>query len=166
MFFLTPNMFTGKFVKWERFSAVLREHIISDVKWIEVRNMSEVFWAKLYFKISDLLSTFCWLWHFLLENLKSKKTLMISTGTCGRILYSCMPKIIFSKKEFPIWDFESLIFWLSFVFHETALGRFSQSFFVVGQPWWPTFLLNPTTTTTTTIKKSFLRPCIFCSCHA
>ena len=29
---------------------------------------------------------FCWLWFFLLENLKiKKKTLMMSTGTCGRI---------------------------------------------------------------------------------
>ena len=39
-----------------------------------------------------------------------------------------MPEIIFSKKEFQIWDFESLIFWSIFVFQGTALGRFSQCF--------------------------------------
>ena len=44
-FFLTPNrnMITGKFVKSERFLTVLREHIIFDVKLVEVRKMSEVF---------------------------------------------------------------------------------------------------------------------------
>ena len=67
------NMFTGKFVKSERVLAVLQEHIIFDVKWDEVRKMSEDFWAKLYCKISDLFSSFCYLWDFLLENLKLKK---------------------------------------------------------------------------------------------
>ena len=56
MFFLTPNrnMFPETFVKWERFLAVFREHIIFIVKWVDVRKMSEVFWAHLYCKISDL----------------------------------------------------------------------------------------------------------------
>ena len=54
IFFLTSNrkMLAGKFVKWERFLAVLREHIIFNIKWVEVRKMSEVFWAKLYCKMS------------------------------------------------------------------------------------------------------------------
>ena len=124
MFFLTPNRntFNGKFVKSERFLAVFQEHIIFDVKWVEFHKMVEVFWAKLCRRISDLLSSFCWLWDFLLENLKfqtkkkQKKNLMLYTGTCGRISQICMPKIRFSKKEFRIWNFESLIFWSSFVF--------------------------------------------------
>ena len=33
------------------------------------------FWAKLYCKMSDLLAGFCWLWDFLLENLKLKDKL-------------------------------------------------------------------------------------------
>ena len=47
MFFLTPNrnMFAWKFPKWERFLAVFREDIIFNVKWVEVRKMSEIFWA-------------------------------------------------------------------------------------------------------------------------
>ena len=56
-FFLTLswNMFAGKLVKkWKSFLAVFWEHIIFNVKWVEVRNMSEVFWAKLYCKMSDL----------------------------------------------------------------------------------------------------------------
>ena len=53
MFFLTPNRKTlaGKFVKWERFFVVMREHIIFNVEWAEVHKMSEVFWTKLYCKI-------------------------------------------------------------------------------------------------------------------
>ena len=54
IFFLTPNMnmLAGKFVKWEKFLTVLREHIIFSVK--EVRKMSEVFWLKLYCEMSDI----------------------------------------------------------------------------------------------------------------
>ena len=51
---------------------------------------------------------------------------MTSTGTCELNL---MPEIIFSKKELQIRDFESFIFWFTFHFMGTALGRFSQSFF-------------------------------------
>ena len=49
-------MSAGKFVKWERFLAVLREHIIFNVKWVEVRKKSEAFRSKLYvnFFASDL----------------------------------------------------------------------------------------------------------------
>ena len=39
-----------------------------------------------------------------------------------------MPEIIFFKKEFHIWGFESFIFWSSFLFRGTSLGRFSQFF--------------------------------------
>ena len=56
MFLLTPNkhMFPEKFVNWERFLAVFWEHIIFNVKWVEVRKESAVFWTNLYCKISDL----------------------------------------------------------------------------------------------------------------
>ena len=56
IFFLASNrkILAGKFVKWDRFLAVLREHIIFNIKWDEVRKMSEVFWAKLYSTMSDL----------------------------------------------------------------------------------------------------------------
>ena len=59
----TDIFFAEKFVKWERFLAVLHEHIIFNVKWVEARKMSEVFWARL----------------------RLKKTLIMSTRTCGRI---------------------------------------------------------------------------------
>ena len=60
MFFLTPNkkMLSGKFVKWERFLAVLQKYIIFIVKLIEVHKMGEVFWAKLCCKISELFRWF------------------------------------------------------------------------------------------------------------
>ena len=59
IFFLARkrNMFAGNFVKSERFLFALRDHIIFNVKWVDVRKMSEVFWAKLYYKMCDL---FCW----------------------------------------------------------------------------------------------------------
>ena len=68
------------------FGCVLREHILFSVKWVEIRKMSEVFWAKLYCKMIHFFASFCWLWDFLLENLKLKETpLMMSTGTYGRM---------------------------------------------------------------------------------
>ena len=54
-FFLTPNrnMIVGKVVKSERSLAVLWEPIIFNVNWVEVRKMSDLFWAKLYCKTCD-----------------------------------------------------------------------------------------------------------------
>ena len=45
MLFLMPNrnMFAGKFVKSERFLAVLLEQFVVNVKLVEIRKMSEVF---------------------------------------------------------------------------------------------------------------------------
>ena len=56
MFFLITNrkVFAGKFVKCEKFLVVYWQIIIFNVKWVEVRKMSEGFWAKLYFKMSGL----------------------------------------------------------------------------------------------------------------
>ena len=53
-FFWQHQTFAGKFVKWERFLAVLREHIFFNVEWIDFGKMTEVFWVKLYCKISEL----------------------------------------------------------------------------------------------------------------
>ena len=55
----TRNMFAGKFLKSERLLAVLREYFIFNVKWVEVRKTSEVFWVKPYCKISHLFPSFC-----------------------------------------------------------------------------------------------------------
>ena len=39
----TNQMFAGKFVKWERFLAVLGEHMFFNVERVEVHKVSEVF---------------------------------------------------------------------------------------------------------------------------
>ena len=123
--------FFRKFVNVETVLAVLREHIIFDVKWAEFRKMSEVFWAKLYCKISDILSTFYRLWDFLLENLKLRKKNSDDVHWkvwMNNIKLYARNNII--KKGIPHMRFyESLIFWSSFVFQGTGLGRFSQCFF-------------------------------------
>ena len=52
------------------FSAMLQEYICYNVEWVEVLKISQVFWAKLYCKMSYL---FCWfwsLWEFLQRNRK------------------------------------------------------------------------------------------------
>ena len=56
MLSLTPSrtMSAGKCLKSERLLALLQEHIIFNVKGVEVHKMSDVFRAKLYYKISDL----------------------------------------------------------------------------------------------------------------
>ena len=78
LFFLKPNknVFAGKFVKSKRVLARLWEHVIFNIIEVEVHHMNEVFWAKLYCKMSDLFRWFLtWLWDFLLENLKLKKNI-------------------------------------------------------------------------------------------
>ena len=71
--FLTPNrnIFTGKFVNWGSFLAKFWEHVTFSFKRIGIRQMSEVFWAKLYCKMSDLFGWFLLaLWDFLLQILE------------------------------------------------------------------------------------------------
>ena len=76
MIFLTPNrnIFAGKFVNWESFLAVFWEHVIFNFKRVEICKMSEVFWAKLYCKISDLFGWFLLALVFSATNSGIKKT--------------------------------------------------------------------------------------------
>ena len=65
---------------------------------------------------------FYWLWDFLLQILEWKKLIM-STG---------LVEIIFSKKKsYKYQILNHLYFGPSFVFRGTALGRFSQCFFLI-----------------------------------
>ena len=109
IFFLTPNrnMIALKLVKSEIFLAVLREHIIFNVKWVEVHKMSEAFWAKLYCKMSDLFRWFLLALRFSATNSGIKKTLMMSTGTCGLRLYA--RKNIFKKR------ITNMRFWIIYI---------------------------------------------------
>ena len=52
------------------FSAMLQEYICYNVEWVEVLKISQVFWAKLYCKMSYLFCWFCSLWEFLQRNRK------------------------------------------------------------------------------------------------
>ena len=123
IFSLTPsrNMSAGKSLKSERFLAVLREHIIFNVKWVEIRKMSNVFRAK--------LCCFCWLWDFLLENLKLKRNSDdVRWNVWANIKKLYAQNNIF-KKRIP-----NMTFWVIYILVQisilrTALGSFSQFFF-------------------------------------
>ena len=99
-----------RFVKWVRF---FEQNCI--VKWV-------IFFA-----------SFCQLWNFLLDSLKLKISLIMFTGNCGRISQICMLEMIFSKKEFQIWDFESFIFWSKFHFLGDCFRVFQPVFFLFCQ---------------------------------
>ena len=55
--------------------------------------------------------------------------MMMSTGMCGRIQKSCMPKIISSKKELQRWDFNSFILGSKFRFLGDSFRAFEPVFF-------------------------------------
>ena len=125
MFFLTPNknMFTGKLlVNSERFLAVLSKRIIFSVKWVEIHKMSEVFERNCIVKWKIFFGSFCWLWDFLLKNLKLKK---ISDD----VHWTLWMNIKIQKNNFKYEFLNHLYFGPNFVFWETALGRFNQRFF-------------------------------------
>ena len=88
MFFLKANrnMFAGKLLNWKSFLAVFWEHIFN-FKRVEICKVSEVYWAKLYCKMSDLFHWFLLALRFSATNSGIKKTLM-STGTFGLKLYA------------------------------------------------------------------------------
>ena len=117
----SANIFSGtkqKHVCWEickvrRFLAVLKKHIICNVKWVKVCKMKWVrfFERNCIVKCVMFLANFCSLWDFLLENLNLKTTLMMSTETPGK---RCIPKTIYFNKGFQIWGIKLLIFWSKF----------------------------------------------------
>ena len=106
------NTFSGKFVKWERFLAVFS-------MWSELRFVK---WMRFFernciIKWVIFFASFCWLWDFLLKDLKLKKTLMMSTG---RIQKSYILEIIFSKTNSNYEILNHLYFGLNFVFLGTT----------------------------------------------
>ena len=121
MFFLTPNrnMSAGKFVNWESFLAVFWEHIIFNFKRVDIRKISEVFWAKTHCNMGDLFRWFLLGLRF--SAINSGINLMMSTGT-GRIKLYARNNILLKKLQ--IWDLGSFIFWSKFRFCGAAWGVF------------------------------------------
>ena len=147
MFFLTPNknMFAGKFVNWESFLAVFWEHFIFNFIRVEICKISVVFWTKLYCKTSDIFRWLLLALRFSATNSGIKKTLMMSTGTCGLKLYA-RNNILKKKKNYKYELLNHLYFGPSFVFRRTALGCFfifhRRSTMVANIFTQPTFLLK------------------------
>ena len=92
------KMHARKFVKSERFLAVLREILLSMSSELRFIKLMRFFWAKLYCKNCKnskncrncfvkiiFFISFCCFWQFLLENLKLKETSGMSTGTNRQI---------------------------------------------------------------------------------
>ena len=129
MLFLMPNrnMFAGKFVKSKRVLAVLREQFVVNVKLVEIREMSEVFWEKLYCKMSDF---FRWFLLALRLSLRKSEIKNISDNahwnkrTNIKNLYAWIN--IFKKKNSKCEILNHFGPNLG-----TALGRFSQCFFLI-----------------------------------
>ena len=135
--FFSPNrkMFAGKFIKWEQFSVVLRGHISFNVKWVVVCRMKDVFWVKLYCKMSDLYVSF-----FLALRLFARKPEIKRKS--GDVHWNVWTNKYFSKKnsKYDIWIIYILVQIL--FFYDTTLGSFSQ-IFLCRQPWWLTILFSP-----------------------
>ena len=126
--FLTPNwnMFAGKFVKLESLLAVLRERIISNAKWDEIRKMGEVFEQDYIVKCVILFAIFCWFWDFLLENLKLKT----------KLWWCSLEHLDKHKNVCPKYETLNIYILVQILFFGgTALGRFSQCFFKISCRW-------------------------------
>ena len=121
-------------------------------------------------------SIFCWLWNFLLQNLKLKKNWRCILQHVDEYKKVVCPKknyqetisnmkfwIIYISVQMSFFCFVFFVLFCFFWSGEASLGRFFNSCvfffqcFVVGKPWWSTFLLRPLPW------KSFLRPCKVCN---
>ena len=134
MFFLTPNrnMFAGKLViKSERFLAVLREHIIFNelrfIKWVRFFERNYIVKWVIFF------GSFCWLWHFLLNNLKLKRN---SDDVHWNVFKNI--KKLYARKNIFKKIILNMRFWIIYILVQilffggllgTVLGCFSQCFF-------------------------------------
>ena len=118
---------------WE---SVFWEHFIFSFKRVEIRKMSVVFWVKLYCKMGDIIGWFLLALRLFATNSGIKKTLMMSTRTCGLKLFA--RNNIFKNGNYKYEKYEilnHLYFGPSFVFWRTALGRFIQYFFLIFCRW-------------------------------
>ena len=97
--------------------------------------------------------SFCWLWHFLLNNLKWKRN---SDDVHWNVFKNI--KKLYARKNIFKKIILNMRFWIIYILVQilffggllgTVLGRFSQCFFFqffgASQPWPPTFLLRPPT---------------------
>ena len=96
-------------------------HLLSKCFESRVRKCQEIVQCKCFsshqtetrfWKICQVRKIFGWLWDFLLENMKLKKTLM-STGTYGQIYKSCTPKW-YSQKNKKIQN-RNIRFWIIYI---------------------------------------------------
>ena len=129
IFFLTPNrnMFTVYwFVKSERFLAVLWEHIILMSSKLSFLEWVRFFEQNCIVKCVIFIAKFCWLWDFLLENLKLKKNSDDIHWNVWINIKTLYARNNISKKRIPNMRF--FIFWSKFCF----LGDYYRAFFVVG----------------------------------
>ena len=90
-------------------------------------------------------ASFCWLWDFLLQNLKLKR----NSEDVRWYIWPNAKKLCTRNNNFKK-RIPNMAFWIIYIlvqisFLGTALGCFSHcflfKFFVVGQPWWLTLLL-------------------------
>ena len=135
MFFLTPNrnMFTGKFVNRESFLAVIWEYFFFSFKRVEIRKMSVVFRARLYYKMSNIFRWLLLALRFSATNSGIKKFLIISTGTCGLKLQA--RNNIFKKGNYKYEILNHLYFGPSFVFGGLLQGVLASVFFFIFCRW-------------------------------
>ena len=125
------------FVKSERFLVAFLEHIVFNIKWVNVRKISEIIWAKLYCKMCDL---FC---QFLLPlTLSARKSEIkknsddIHWNVWTNIKTSYARNNIF-KKVIPNMRFlNNLYFGPNFFFWGTTLGHFLSSVNLGGWHFW------------------------------
>ena len=103
-----------KFVNWESFLSMFWKHFIFNFKRVEIRKISVAVLSETVLSNEWSFSLVFIDFEIFCYKFWNKKTLMISTGTCELKLYT--RKNIFRKRNYK--------------------------FFVVGQTWWPTFLLN------------------------
>ena len=128
MFFLTPNrnVFSGKvLVNLERLLPVLQGHIIFNVKWDEVHKMSEVFWAKLYCKMSNLF------WQSLLAlRLSAKKSeIKKNSDDVHSKMWTNITKLYARKKRFFSKKKNlNMRFWIIYILVQIFLGDYFRAF--------------------------------------
>ena len=92
--------------------AVLQEHIIFSVKWVEFINCVRFFEQNCIVKWVIFFASFCWLWDFLLENLKLKNKLWwYPLARVEKYKNFVCPKKYFQKKNSKHEIFKSFIFW-------------------------------------------------------
>ena len=115
----SANIHTHQNIFWHSTETCLLESLLNEKGfWLRFVKWVRFFERNCIVKLVILFASYCWLWDFLLENLKLKKSLMMSTGTVWINIKTLYAQNNIFKKRIP-----NMRFWIIYILIQISFLR-------------------------------------------